>query len=656
MQLFDPIEIASLSLRNRLMMTVHGPRLSESRYLPYLDARSKDVALVGLHAIFGVYNFPFGPGRFVPGYAADFDAVPPHPLTADGRAFLERAVPSLAAQVDVVHGNGALAVGQILHLGASAHEESFQPVVSASVVQDEFRHHTPHALTVDEIDQFVQAWGEAAARAQRAGVDAIELHAAHGYLINQFLSPDTNLREDGYGGSLDGRTRFLFEIFDAVQAAVGAGFPVGVRLPGKEFFEGGLDVGEVAEMARRLEQRGVAYVNVSGGNYTGLRHTVHVAYVASSYVAPGPNVDAARAIRAAVESTPVIVAGRINDLALAERIIAEGSADMVGLTRALIADPRIASKVRDGRADTVTTCLACNECHYGRTVSCAVNPTAGREEELAIHPAENPRHVLVVGGGPAGMACARSAAERGHRVQLVEGGDQLGGALRIVGTDHNRVEFRLYLESLERQLRSLGVEVELGTVLTAADVVARRADVTVVATGATEWVPDVPGADAANVHASLEVIAGGVELGPTVLVVGGLEDHLPPLTTADYLAERGHRVVLLTELRAPGEGIEPATLFTLTRRLLDRDVELVCMSALQAVDGTTVTIRNTFTGRLRTLDGIDDVVLACGRRPRRELADALDRVGHPYASIGDCLSPRRLVHATLDGARQASTI
>jgi 2,4-dienoyl-CoA reductase (NADPH2) len=302
-------ELGSLDLRNRIMMTVHGPRLSADRYLRYLDERSRDAALVGVHAIGGVFNFPFEPGRFVASYADDLDALSPHPLTAEGRTYYDRDIPMMAQQAEIVHRNGAKVVGQIFHGGV---------VVGPSPIDDELARGIPHPLTANESADFVAACALAAGRAVAAGFDGIEVHAAHGYLVNQFLSPATNRRDDEFGGSLEHRLRFLLAILDAVRRECGIGFPIGVRLPGAEFIEGGLDVAAVCSIARHLERWGIAYVNVSTGNYTGLSHGVHLAYVASSYTPQGPNVPFAAAIRNAVDRVPVIVAGRFTDLRFAD--------------------------------------------------------------------------------------------------------------------------------------------------------------------------------------------------------------------------------------------------------------------------------------------------------------------------------------------------
>ncbi|HEY2302533.1 MAG TPA: FAD-dependent oxidoreductase, partial [Acidimicrobiales bacterium] len=393
----------------------------------------------------------------------------------------------------------------------------------------------------------------------------------------------------------------------------------------------------------------------SGGNYTGLRHGVGLAYVAPAYAGEGVNVAAARRVREAVD-VPVMVAGRFTDLRRAARALEEGAADMIGLTRALIADPRIVAKARRGDFGAITPCIGGNECHYGRQVTCAVNPAAGREDELEIRRSLSPTGVLVVGGGPAGMECARVAVQRGHRVTLVDENDRLGGTLAVLAMDSNRAEFAGYVASMTRQLADLGVAVELGRRLSADDAVARRPAVIVIATGAGEHLPDVPGADPSSVVTALQVLRGERPIGQRVVVVGGLDDHLPPLTVSDYLAEQGRAVTLLAETDGIGVGIELASRFALIRRLLEKGVVLERLTALRSIGPGWIEVRNTFTNQRRRIDGVDTVVASCGRRSRTELADELRGRVPALHVIGDSLAPRRMVNATLDGARIAAAI
>ena len=652
----EPIDIGGLRLRNRLMMTTHGPRLPQSRYLPYLDARSRDVALVGLHAGYGMGAFPPGPGRFEAGDALGPDAVPPHPLTEEGRAWLERYVPVLAEQAEVVQGNGARCVGQLHHAGASDAADTLDFVVGPSGVRDEHRRRMPHALTASAIADVVQVFAEGAGRVQRAGLDAVEIHAAHGYLINQFLSPLTNRRTDRYGGSLDNRIRFLLEVLAAVRAGLDGSMPVGVRIPGAEGVDGGLTTAAVGEIAGRLEDAGADYLSISTGNYTGLRRGLGVAYVTPVYQAPGPAVADAAAVRSRV-GVPVVVAGRITDAVMAERIVAEGSADVVGFTRALIADPDMVAKVRRGSGATVDACIACNECHTGLPVRCTVNPAAGHEKELAVHPAAAARRVVVVGGGVAGMQCARVAAARGHHVTLIEREAALGGVLGLLGRDPHRPELQGFRRHLEDEVARLGVDVRLGTEVTTDLIVDHNPDHVVIAAGAEEVVPDVPGAKLSHVVTALAVLRGEAHLTGHVAVIGGLEDHLPPLVLADAVAGAGHPVTLLTEQTSEGEAVEAATRYALLRRLRSKHVETRRLAALAAVRPGSLVLRDVLTNEEGELDGIDTVVLACGRRPRSALAEQLQGCHRPAPFgvhvVGDCLAPRRFLHAMMDATRQA---
>lgn len=656
-QCLQPLDVGPLRLRNRFMMTTHGPRLPAARYVPYLEERSRQVALVGIHAGYGMGSFPPGPGRFRAGDGdGDPDAVAPHPLTDEGRAWCERFVPLLAEQAAAVHRGGAACVGQLHHAGASDAGDTLRALPSPSGIPDEARRRSPHVLTATEIADLVEVFASAAGRVVRAGCDAVEIHGAHGYLLNQFLSPLTNHRTDCYGGSAENRRRLLLEVLAAVQEAVDGAVPVGVRIPGRELAAGGLTVEDMSEVARRLAAGGAAYLSVSNGTYTGLRGGLGLAYVAPGTVGPGPSVADAAAVRAAA-GIPVVVAGRIIDPAQAEAIVAGGQADVVGLTRALIADPRFVEKARRGASDTIDRCIACNECHTGLPVRCTVNPAAGREVELALRPAATARHVVVVGGGPAGMQCARVAAARGHRVTLLEEEDVLGGALAALAADPARPELAHFLAHLRDGVRRQGVDVRLGLRASPATLAELAPDVVVLATGAREVLPELPGIDLPQVTTALPVLAGAVAPSGRVAVVGGLDDHVAPLVVADRLARSGCQVSLMTELVAPGEGVEPATRLALLQRLHHQAVAVHPLLALAEVRPGAVVGRDVLTSLAGPPLAADAVVVVGRRRASDALAADLATGSAPTAVpvelVGDCLAPRRLIHATTDATRQA---
>jgi 2,4-dienoyl-CoA reductase-like NADH-dependent reductase (Old Yellow Enzyme family)/thioredoxin reductase len=653
-RLFAPLQIGRLSLRNRIMMTTNHPRFTEERYLRYLEDRAQ--AGVALLAVPAGLQFPTGPGLFSPDSIDQFDSVLPHPLTRDGLAYYDATmIPRLQRLVEVVHRHGAACVGQLYHPGASKNRASdnLQPGVGPSRFLDEHLPEVPHVLDEEEIAGIVEAYGHAARRVNEAGLDAIEIHAGHGYLIEQFLSPFSNDRSDRYGGDLDGRMRLLLEVIDEIRRNVGPDFPVGIRLAGDEFIDEGLAIDNVVEIGRRIAGQ-LDYINITGGTHSGYLGGPGPAYV-SPWLAPlGLNVPAAAAIKKAVD-IPVIVGGRINAPEQAEGILADGAADMVGMVRALFADLEFVSKAKDGRAGEIRKCIGNNECHglydRGLPIRCAVNASMGREDEMEITPARLTKRVLVIGGGPAGMEAARVAALRGHTVDLYERSSSLGGMLNVITRDPGRRNMKDFVDYLEGQLDKLGVNVHTDTEADSRLVAEQAPDAVVVAAGAERYFPSVPGARGNNVVTDVDVLEGRVTVGDRVVVVAGLEEHLPPLSIADFLAAQGKTVEVISEMMVVGYGVEKRTLGLFTKRLLELGVVLTPLTKLESINGRTVTVSNSFTHRRREIPDVDTVVLTGGGQPRDHLKTELkDRVKELYL-IGDCLAPRRLMHAVLDGSR-----
>ena len=637
-----PIAIGSSTARNRLMMTTHGPRLPQARYLRYLEERARNgVGLAGFNlGPLGVMQFPFGPGRAFPAYGGDLDSVAPHPLTAEGRAWYDAMIPMARDWGQAVARHGTIPIAQLYHPGAAQHSDSFQPVVAASAVPDDYERHNPHPLTVQEIADLTQAFGLGARRALEAGYGGIELHAAHGYLPQQFLSPLSNRRTDAYGGDLVNRLRFLVDLLVAVRATVADEIPVGVRLTGPEP-QGGLTLDDIVAVARAVEAAGAAYISISGGVYAGLYRGAGLPYVAPAFVEAAPNAATAAAVRAAVGVT-VMVSGAIATLDQAEQILAAGQADVVGMVRALIADPRLLEK--GGTGERARPCIAGNECHYGRPVVCAVNPAAGREAAMEPVPADRSKQVLVIGGGPAGIECALAAAGRGHRVMLVERSAQLGGMLATLAQTSQQARFGEYLDYARAAIAEAGVTVRLGVEADAALAAAARPDAIVLATGAV-CRPRPDRVDAAR------ALADPGSLGRRVVVAGGLDDHLPPLVTADWLVRQGHQVILLTETPMPGQAVEPASLYLLLKRLHLAGVSIRPVTAAGAFADRRLAVSNSLTGVPDVIEDVDSVVAVDGRIGNDGLAAALREISPEVHLIGDALSPRRMLHATLDGAR-----
>jgi NADPH-dependent 2,4-dienoyl-CoA reductase/sulfur reductase-like enzyme len=501
------------------------------------------------------------------------------------------------------------------------------------------------------------AFAHAIRRTKEAGLDAAEIHGAHGYLVNEFLSPYFNRRTDRWGDTRADRVRFVLAVIAEARGMVGPDFPIGIRVGVDGDGEHrGLTIEELTEVCRLLGPH-VAYVSVSGGNYAGFGHGLETTYVSPWYTEPAFNAAAAAAVKKVV-AVPVIVTGRIADAAIAEGILADGSADLVGMVRALIADPDLPNKIRSGRTEDVRMCLGLSECHHigpHRTpLTCAVNAAAAREDEMEIVPASCLKTVVVIGAGPAGMEAARVAALRGHHVYLSDRRRQIGGTPALLAGDPNRRNLRDLAAFFEPQLARLGVEMMLGNEVTADEMIAFAPDVVVVATGGRQLVPDVPGIGDPNVREALDVLAGP-PVGGAALVVGGFDNHLAGPTIAEFLADQGCTVELISEQFDFAGGVEDGTRFVVMQRLLKKGVTVSLLHRLVAVDAGGAVVSGTFSGQERRLEGVT-VVLACGLVPDDSLASALDGRLPEVHVIGDALAPRRIMHATLEGARAARVI
>lgn len=657
--LFEPLTVGRLTLRNRIVNPVHTTALREARELTYLQTVARGgAALVGIQALrAGAIAYGVGPASRVAG--SDWDQNPPSPVTAEGIAHYDKAlIPYLGRRAEIIHAEGALCYAQLGHGGTVRPLGQLMAApLGPSDVQDPFFATVPHALTDEEIGDLVEAFAQDARRVRESGVDAVELHCAHGTLLQAFLSPSSNRRSDRWGGDVARRTRFPQEILTRMREVAGEDFPIGVRLgrdaPGSDR---GATVEELVEAAELLAPL-VAFISISDGSHVGFGDGYETAYVSPWYKETAFAAPTSAAVRAAVD-VPVLVSGRINDPATAEQVLADGSADLVGLVRPLIADPEFPTKARDGRAGEIRPCLAINECHtVGRSrvpVTCAVNAAAGRETEMTIVPADAPKVVAVVGAGPAGMEAARVAALRGHRVVLHDAARTLGGTVRLLAEDANRRNLADHARYFESRLPALDVELQLGREVRADDLLDRGFDAVIVATGARPRLPDVPGLPAANVVTVLDVLRGTYPRTSRVVVVSGTDNQIAAPSVAELLADRGHRVELVSERFDFADGVEDGTRVPLVFRLRKKSVEITPLTRLVAVGGGGADLVDVATGHERRLDEVT-VVLACGRLPddglARELAGRM-----PVQLAGDALSPRRIMHATVEGARAAMAL
>jgi 2,4-dienoyl-CoA reductase-like NADH-dependent reductase (Old Yellow Enzyme family)/thioredoxin reductase len=533
-------------------------------------------------------------------------------------------------------------------------QQGGMPSAPSNTLSGYLDHRIPHALDRDEIGWLVREYAESAALAAAGNADALELHANHDDVLQWFLSPLTNRRSDGYGGSFDNRRRLLREVVEAMRGKVDRPITIGLRLCIDEMIDGGATVADARELVAAFTADGtVDYFSLDVGDNWG-----RVSYVQPGFYDEAQWAPLCGEVKQATD-LPVVYVGRVTSVASAERVLAAGHADLVGFARATIADPELVAKALDGRADEVRPCVGLQECIDRRVVErlpfgCAVNPRAGRADDPPARPAGTPRSVLVVGGGPAGSEFAAQMAERGHRVQLWEREPELGGQLTVAARLRLNRAYADWVHWQQARLTRLGVDVRLDTAADVDQVLAASADVVAIATGARARRPEVPGVDLPHVSTATDVATGAVSLGRHVLVVSE-DDRLAPLAVADHLAGTGCRVTLMYRSTAPSPLVGKYTIGAVLARLDEAAVSTIAMTRLVAVDSDRVTVANAYSGRRWTLDDVDSVVLACGAVPVDDLYHEL-KPRHPAVHLlGDAFAPRRVVFATLQAYELACT-
>jgi 2,4-dienoyl-CoA reductase-like NADH-dependent reductase (Old Yellow Enzyme family) len=518
-----------------------------------------------------------------------------------------------------------------------------------------------------EIDEIVAAFAAAARRCKQGGLDGVEIHGAHGYLIHQFLSMHTNDRTDEYGGAIECRMRFLQEVLRAVRSATGSDFPVGVRLS-VSTVAGGVTPADLIAVARALERENlIDYLSTSmGDHYEANRSS------AAMDAPTGYELESSAQITSAVK-IPRIVAGRYRTLEEAEQTLREGIADLVSLVRQNIADPDLVRKTREGRPEDVRPCIACNQGCVGGIIregklGCAVNPAVGAEATLSEHlitRATRPRKVVIVGGGPAGMEAARVAATAGHRVILFEAGAQLGGKLQIAKRAPGLQTIGDIADWLERQVYQLGVDVRTGSYVEAPDILAETPDVVIVATGAMarmngQQIADparvLTGFDLPHVLSSVDLMTRPPALSGTSCLILDDTGHYEAIAVADFLSERGLAVNYVTRLPSMAPALKPlGRVDPALRRLNQRTFRLFARHYLTAIRPGECTVRLLQSDKTEVVPA-DLVVLVTPDEPLRELYQPLQGVVQQLSIVGDANMPRELQAAVREGHLAARAI
>jgi 2,4-dienoyl-CoA reductase-like NADH-dependent reductase (Old Yellow Enzyme family)/thioredoxin reductase len=651
-QLFTPIHIGKMKLKNRIGL----PPMTVGYGTP-------DATLTDRHRIYYETRARGGAGLIV-SEAAAVHCKRKYGMVPLG-LYEDAQIPSWSKLAESIHRYGAKVGVQLMDPGPESIGmlTGIQPVGPSAIVGQSHFRSLPRELTTGEVEAVVDDFAEAARRARDAGLDCVQIHAAHGYaMVSSFLSPFFNKRTDRYGGSLEGRLQFLLEIIAAVRARVGTDFPIMLRMSGDERRTGGRTLQETQFIACRLVAAGVDALEISGGTIP----TSFYAVVPPQGTELAPNANSAKAIKEVVD-VPVICVGRINTPQLAEFVISTGRADIVSMGRALNADPEMPNKALEGRMDDIRPCVGCNEgcinaVMKGQPAGCIINTEAGKESENLSAPTAHPKRVLVAGGGPAGLEAARMAAVRGHDVTLCERTGKLGGQVNLACVAPFKQELSQFVGYLSREVEKVGVKVELGEEVTPALVEELQPDVVIVATGATPLHPaGIPGIDRDNVVSAWDVLAGKSDaaIAANVLIIGG---GLVACELADFLADNDDnmdvaaaRVTMIEMLPLMAMQGVGEVRHLLMQRLKEKGVRMINGATVNEIleDGATYT---TEDGKQETIHGAEYVILAMGSRPLDELSARLEGMAVQVHVIGDANEVARILEATSTAAELASKI
>jgi 2,4-dienoyl-CoA reductase-like NADH-dependent reductase (Old Yellow Enzyme family)/thioredoxin reductase len=504
----------------------------------------------------------------------------------------------------------------------------------------------PDELSFEEIEQITEAFSIAALRALKAGFDGVEIHGANVYLITQFLSPLTNHRHDQYGQTLEGRMKLVLDILSRVRDKVGKEYPVTLRMVGHQYAEGGLTLEDTRIIARRAEEAGASALHVIAGSPASpYWHTPPMAIPRGCHVALAAEIKK-------VVRVPVIAVGRIHDPVLANQILKEGKADLVAMGRALIADPYLPLKAKEGRMEEIRKCLSCNFCRkrisqLNRTVRCAINPEVGREREARISPSPRPKKVLIVGGGPAGMEAARVLALRGHQVSLYERNQELGGQVNLAVLPPHKEELRNILDYLIPQMDKLNVAVHPQSEVTKNIIEKENPDVILLAAGANPVIPEIFAQNREQIFTPEEVLRKTRPVGERVLVAGG---GMVGCEIAEYLANGKKKVTIVEKLPGIALEVEKLTQILLLQRLSQLGVRVKTECEIVSMRGCQVTLSHQGE---EIEEEVESIVLALGGSPNNSLETLLRSCGRPFYAIGDCWEARDIASAIHDGWRTA---
>ena len=637
-KLLSPIRIGSMEVKNRFVVPAMGTNYANQdgsmsqRLIDYHEAKAKGG--FGLTIVEVTAVDPVGKGCVnQPGLWSD------------------EQIAGYKKLVDACHKYGAKVAVQIHHPGRQTNAliTGAQPV-SPSPIPCPKCAEIPRELTTEEAYEFIQKYVDAARRCRDAGADAVEVHAAHGYLIGQFLSPYMNKRVDEFGGNLENRLRFLLLIIQGIKQQVDNAYPIIVRISGEEGVAGGLSINETRTIARRLEDAGVNAIHVSDGVYE--RFDL---IIPPTSTRPGFSAYLAEEVKKSVK-IPVITVGRHTDPYIAEDVLQTGKADLVSFGRQSIADSAFPNKVAGNKLEEIAPCIACNQgciesVLFGKPMTCLVNPFVGKEKTRTIEISAKSKKVMIVGSGPAGLLASWIAAKRGHSVTLCEKSNVLGGQFRIAAIPPGKGDITAAIRYYITMCEKYGVTIKLNVEVTPELVEKEKPDVVILATGGIPLMPKIAGIDNPEFVKAADVLEGKVALGKKVLIVGG---GLIGSETADFLGEYGHKITIIEMKSAIAEDVNFINGIGLKARLEKHKVIEITEAVVKQLVNDGVVYQKD--GKEETIAGFDNVLLALGSVSYNPLEEKLKNKVTELYVIGDAVKARKAVEATEEASKIAVTI
>lgn len=557
----------------------------------------------------------------------------------------DQFIPGLKHLTNTVHQSGALIGAQIYHAGRQASEyiTGLQPIAPSAIPCD-ILGNNPREMTKQEIMEMKKKFVDGARRCVETGFDMIEVHFAHGYLLHSFLSPHSNKRTDEYGGSLKNRMRFPLEVLKEIVGVCNNKVAVTIRISADEYLEDGLKFDEAITVCQEAVKAGAQAISVSAGSYDAVAYTIQPMFIKQGFLVP-----LSKQLKKVLD-VPIIVAGRLNDAELMEEIITNEEADMLAIGRGLISDEELVVKMKERRLDDIRYCVACNQgcadnVFQGKAITCLVNARAGYETKRNIQPSTDHEHVVVIGGGPAGMEAARVARLRGHNVTIIDKEKQIGGKFNVLSTPPEKDSFLLYKNYLENQMNKLRIKIVNEVITKADDIKKYNPDHVIIATGAHQTTIPIKGINLPHVMMAEDVLHGK-EVGSHIAIIGG---GLVGTETAKYLSDQGKTVTIIEMTDTIGNGIGATFQGHLFEFLHERHVTLLTNANITEIQSEKVILSDQDIP-------VDNVIIAAGYAPNNKFVKDIKETFTSVQLVGDVNQPRRIIEATEEGYLAGASI